>query len=154
MAKNPERLVRDQAQRMTEYVRRLDRLNEQQSALADGVTPAAILAVAVDYDKPIWRKPGAPMHPRFRRPSRALYLRSSAGACPMLDFWFSALLPAHGSARRFYTSAVFTASGCWMKRHSGNASLLWSDDTSGANQLGRCSSSICTESGSPLARCE
>ncbi|WP_247393974.1 hypothetical protein [Bradyrhizobium sp. 35] len=44
MAKNPEPLVRDQAQRMTEYVRRLDRLNEQQSALADGVTPAAILA--------------------------------------------------------------------------------------------------------------
>ncbi|MCK1469775.1 DUF2937 family protein [Bradyrhizobium sp. 193] len=53
MAKNPERLVCDQAQRMTEYVRRLDRLNEQQSALANGVTPAAILAVAVDYDKPI-----------------------------------------------------------------------------------------------------
>ncbi|HVR57323.1 MAG TPA: DUF2937 family protein [Pseudolabrys sp.] len=53
MAKNPEQLVRDQAQRMSEYVRRLDRLNEQQSALANGVTPAAILAVAVDYDKPI-----------------------------------------------------------------------------------------------------
>ncbi|MCK1401428.1 DUF2937 family protein [Bradyrhizobium sp. 4] len=53
MAKNPEQLVRDQAQRMTEYVRRLDRLNEQQSDLANGVTPAAILAVAVDYNKPI-----------------------------------------------------------------------------------------------------
>lgn len=53
MAKNPEQLVRDQAQRMTEYVRRLDRLNKQQSALTNGVTPAAILAVAVDYDKPI-----------------------------------------------------------------------------------------------------
>ncbi|MBR1029395.1 DUF2937 family protein [Bradyrhizobium liaoningense] len=53
MAKNPEQLVRDQAQRMTEYVRRLDRLSEQQLALANGVTPAAVLAVAVDYDKPI-----------------------------------------------------------------------------------------------------
>src|SRR4051794_13419771 len=40
MLKNPERLVREQGQRMEGYVRRLDRLNEQQSALANGVTPA------------------------------------------------------------------------------------------------------------------
>jgi phosphoenolpyruvate carboxylase len=53
MAKNTEQLMRDQALRMTEYVRRLDRLNEQQSALANGVTPAAVVAVAIDYDKPI-----------------------------------------------------------------------------------------------------
>ncbi|WP_441255671.1 DUF2937 family protein [Tardiphaga sp. 285_C5_N1_2] len=53
MAKNTEQLVRDQAQRMADYVRRLDRLNEQQSALANGVTPAAVFAVAADYDKPI-----------------------------------------------------------------------------------------------------
>jgi len=53
MLKNPERLVREQGQRMEGYVRRLDRLNEQQSALANGVTPAAVVAVAFNYDTTI-----------------------------------------------------------------------------------------------------
>jgi DUF2937 family protein len=50
MKKNPERLVREQGQRMEEYVARLDRLNAQQSVLANGVTFGAIMAVVLDYD--------------------------------------------------------------------------------------------------------
>ena len=38
MKKNPERLVREQGQRMEEYVTRLDRLNAQQAVLANGST--------------------------------------------------------------------------------------------------------------------
>ncbi|QUS40614.1 DUF2937 family protein [Tardiphaga alba] len=53
MANNPEQLVRSQAERMAGYVRRLDRLNGQRLALANGVTPAAVVAVIFDYDKPI-----------------------------------------------------------------------------------------------------
>jgi hypothetical protein len=53
MGSNPERLVREQGQRMENYVRRLDRLEEQKVALAGGVTFTAALAVATDYDQAI-----------------------------------------------------------------------------------------------------
>ncbi len=53
MKKNPERFVQEQGQRMDDYVRRLDRLNEQQTALASGVTAGAVFAVAFNYDSQI-----------------------------------------------------------------------------------------------------
>ena len=53
MKKNPERLVREQGQRMDDYTQRLDRLTEQQTALAGGVTVGAVFAVALNYDPQI-----------------------------------------------------------------------------------------------------
>lgn len=53
MSKNPERLVREQGQRMEGYSRRLDRLSAQQLALANGVTLGAVIAVAFNYDQHI-----------------------------------------------------------------------------------------------------
>jgi hypothetical protein len=53
MKNNPERLVREQGQRMEEYVTRLDRLNAQQAILANGTTFGAVMAVAFDYDQQV-----------------------------------------------------------------------------------------------------
>ena len=65
MLKNPERLVREQGQRMEGYVRRLDRLTEQQSALANGVTVAAVVAVSFNYDQTIMAQAWDAYSPAF-----------------------------------------------------------------------------------------
>jgi exonuclease VII large subunit len=56
MKRNPERLIRDQALRMEENVSRLDRLNQQQEALSEGVTLEAFFAVLANYDPPLVEK--------------------------------------------------------------------------------------------------
>ncbi len=53
MTKSSDRLIREQGQRMWDYVQRLDRLNSQQAALAKGVTLGSTISVALDYDQPI-----------------------------------------------------------------------------------------------------
>ena len=63
--KNPERLVREQGQRMEDYTGRLERPNSQQSVLANGVTLAAVLSVAFDYDAQIMSQARAAFTPAF-----------------------------------------------------------------------------------------
>jgi hypothetical protein len=53
MKKNPERLVREQGQRMEEYVTLLDRLNAQQAVLANGATFGAVIVIVFDYDQQV-----------------------------------------------------------------------------------------------------
>jgi hypothetical protein len=65
MMGNPEKLVREQAQRMKEYVQRLDRLSQQQSALASGLTLAGFVSVLSNYDQPIMAEAWNAFAPAF-----------------------------------------------------------------------------------------
>ena len=56
MGRNSERLVREQGQRMTGYIVRLQKLQKQEAAFVDGVTPSSIVTVARDYDEEIIRQ--------------------------------------------------------------------------------------------------
>jgi hypothetical protein len=56
MEDNPERLIRDQAQRMNENIKRLDRLYEQQAALQAGVSLTSFVAFVLRHDKPLLEK--------------------------------------------------------------------------------------------------
>lgn len=63
MKQNSERLVTEQGHRMDDYVTRLNRLNSQQSAMANGITPTSIIAVAFDYDGPTMSQAKAAFSP-------------------------------------------------------------------------------------------
>jgi hypothetical protein len=56
MARNSESLIRDQALRMKENIQRLNRLNSQQAAFANGVSLESVAAFAINYDKPLFDK--------------------------------------------------------------------------------------------------
>src|SRR4029077_5103945 len=53
MRKNSERLVQDQAVRMEEYIARLDRLHDQQAALANGGSFFRFASFVTNFDRPL-----------------------------------------------------------------------------------------------------
>ncbi|NEW93400.1 DUF2937 family protein [Rhodopseudomonas sp. BR0M22] len=56
MKQNPERLIRDQSQRMNENISRLATLNKQQELFNKGIRTASLFEFAVNYDEPLARK--------------------------------------------------------------------------------------------------
>lgn len=65
LKENPDRLVRKQSERMSDYIKRLDRLKAQQAALMYGLTFSAIFAVIADYDTQTMSRTWASYVPSF-----------------------------------------------------------------------------------------